>query len=128
MAAKSDCAPRSKDSLVCIGQNVRLSGSNLRMLADLFLYPDGTVCIAVRNSSGDVSEIAQFISRIGFPGLNMIASDYYYKVEGQALDLVDIMARHGHISFSQAADFRASVENGVSFPVIFFVGNAHRPG
>ena len=120
MAAKSDCAPRSKDSLVCIGQNVRLSGSNLRMLADLFLYSDGTVCIAARNSSGDVSEIAQYISRMGFPGLNMIASDYFFKTEGQAAGIVDIMARYGHISFSDAEAFKSSVSVGASSPIIFY--------
>jgi len=86
------------------------------------------VSAAIHSSTGNARSISSFISRIGFAGLDMIASDYYYKVEGQALGLVDIMARNGHISFSQAASFRSSVESMASFPVIFFVGDARRPG
>lgn len=119
---------KKKDTLICIGEGVHLSGDNLHIVADLFISPDGSVSAAVHSSTGNARSISSFISRIGFAGLDMIASDYYYKVEGQALGLVDIMARNGHISFSQAASFRSSVESMASFPVIFFVGDARRPG
>lgn len=123
MAASSCNRPKSEDTLICIGQNVRLSGSNLHMVADLFLSPDGTVCVAIHSSSGDASEIAQFISRMGFPGLNMIASDYFFKTEGQAASIADIMARYGHITYSESFSFLSIVSSKVSTPIIFFVGN-----
>ena len=115
------------DTLVCIGEGIHLSAKNLHMVADLFLSPNGGISVAVRSSTGNASAISSFISRIGFSGLDMIASDYYYKVEGQALGIVDIMARHGHITFSQAASFRAAVETRTTSPIIFFVGDIHRP-
>lgn len=117
---------RKKDALVCIGEGVHLSGKNLHMVADLFLSPDGSISVAVRSSTGSALDISSFISRIGYPGLDMIASDYYYRLEGQASSIVDIMARHGHIVFSQASRFRAAVETRASSPVIFFVGGAPR--
>lgn len=124
MKAKSHNTSTSKDSLVCIGQGICLSGANLRMVADLFLSPDGTVSVAVRSSSGNASEIARYISRMGFPGLNLIASDYFYKTEGQAAGIIDIMARHGHITFSESANYTAAVTSGTASPIIFFVGVA----
>lgn len=116
-----------KDTLVCIGEGVHLSGKSLHMVADLFLSPDGSVSAAVHSSTGNAPAMSSFISRIGFSGLDMIASDYYYKSEGQALGIVDIMARHGHITFSQAASFRAAVEARAMYPTIFFIGDIRRP-
>ena len=116
-----------KDTLICIGAGVHLSGKSLHMVADLFLSPDGSISVAVHSSTGNAPAMSSFISRIGFSGLDMIASDYYYKTEGQAFGIVDIMARHGHIVFSQAASFRAAVEAKASSPVIFFVGGTRRP-
>ena len=96
------------------------------MVADLFLSPDGTVSVAVHKSSGNASEIAQYISRMGFSGLNLIASDHFYKTEGQAAGIIDIMARHGYITFSESRNFTAAVASGAASPIIFFVGDSLR--
>ena len=125
MTAKHPGISAAKESLVCIGQGIRLSGGNLRMVADLFLSPDGTVSVAVRGTNGNPSEIARFISRVGFPGLDMIASDYFFKTGGQAAGIIDIMARYGHITFSDALKFKEAVTAGASFPIIFFIGRGH---
>lgn len=122
MTAQHLGASTAKESLVCIGQNIRLSGGNLRMVADLFLSPDGTVSVAVRGTNGNPLEIARFISRVGFPGLDMIASDHFFKTEGQAAGIIDIMARHGHITFSDSLKFKEAVTAGASSPIIFFIG------
>lgn len=127
MTANRPNISHKKDTLICIGEGVHLSGESLHMVADLFLSPDGSISVAVHSSTGNAPAMSSFISRIGFSGLDMIASDYYYKTEGQAAGIVDIMARHGHVVFSQAASLRASVEAGASSPVIFFVGGTRRP-
>ena len=36
-----------KDTLICIGEGVHLSGKSLHMVADLFLSPDGSISVAV---------------------------------------------------------------------------------
>lgn len=127
MTANRPEISRKNDTIICIGEGVHLSGKNLRMVADLFLSSDGSISVAVHSSTGSASAISSFISRLDFSGLDMIASDYYYKIEGQASGIVDIMARHGHITFSQAGSFRAAVESKVTPPVIFFVGDIRRP-
>lgn len=119
---KPPALPTSKEALVCIGRNIRLSGTDLSMVADLFLSLDGTVSVSIHRTTGDVKSISRFISRMGFPGLNMIASDYHYKTEGQAAGIIDIMARQGHITFSQTSHFTRLVEAGCKAPVIFMVG------
>lgn len=111
-------------SLVCIGESIRLSGADLHLVADLFLSPSGAVFVAVHKSTGDANAIAMFISGIGFSGLDMIAADYFFKTEGQAAGIVDIMARYGHISFSEAEALRESVSLGASSPTILFLGEA----
>lgn len=126
MTANRPINSQKNDTFVCIGEGIHLSGENLHMVADLFLSPDGSISVAVRSSTGNASAISSFISHIGFPGLDMIASDYYYRIEGQAFGIIDIMARYGHIAFSQAASFRAAVESGAMSPVIFFVGGTPR--
>ena len=125
MTAKHPGISAAKESLVCIGQGIRLSGGNLRMVADLFLSPDGTVSVAVRGTNGNPSEIARFISRVGFPGLDMIASDYFFKTGVQAAGIIYIMARYGHITFSDALKFKEAVTAGASSPIIFFIGRGH---
>jgi hypothetical protein len=127
MTANRPEASCKNDTLVCIGEGVHLSGKNLHLVADLFLSTNGGISVAVRSSTGNASAISSFISRIGFSGLDMIASDYYYKSEGQAFGIVDIMARHGHITFSQAASFRAAVEARAMYPIIFFIGDIRGP-
>lgn len=122
MIAKHPGISAAKESLVCIGRGIRLSGGNLRLVADLFLSPDGTVSVAVHGTNGNPSEIARFISRVGFPGLDMIASDYFFKTEGQAAGIIDIMARYGHITFSDTARFKDAVTAGAASPIIFFIG------
>ena len=113
---------RRSDSIVCIGKGVHLSGMNLCIVADLFISSDGCVSAAVHSSNGDAASIAKFISSMGYAGLNHIASDYFYKMEGQASTIIDIMAGHGHISFSEASSFAKTVEAAASAPVILFVG------
>ena len=121
MAGKSNTSKRV-DPIVCIGEGIHLSGMNLRIVTDLFISPDGGVSAAVHSSNGDAASVAKFISRMGYAGLNLIASDYYYKTEGQAATIIDIMARQGHISFSEASHFIKAVDVGASTPVILFVG------
>lgn len=115
---------RRADSIVCIGKGVHLSWMNLRIVADLFISSDGCVSAAVHSSNCDAASIAKFISSMGYAGLNLIASDYFYKTEGQASTIIDIMAGHGHISFSEAGSFSKAVEASASAPVILFVGGS----
>ena len=43
MTANRPNISHKKDTLICIGEGVHLSGESLHMVADLFLSPDGSI-------------------------------------------------------------------------------------
>ena len=127
MTANRPNISHKKDTLICIGEGCPSERREPSYGGGFIPVPGRFHSVAVHSSTGNASAISSFISRIGFSGLDMIASDYYYKTEGQAAGIVDIMARHGHVVFSQAASLRASVEAGAFIPRHFLVGGTRRP-
>ena len=106
-----DNIPSNYANLVCIGQGVVLIdavGREYRI--DLFISPTG--CIAVRlplplagASPTDVEpkhlrRVASIVRAWSVEQLNEVCADHFYHAEGQAADIIDILARAGLAGFS----------------------------
>ena len=106
-----DSIPSNYTNLVCIGQGVRLTdtvGRDYRI--DLFISPTG--CIAVRlplplagASPTDADpkhlrRVASIVRAWSMEQLNEVCADHFYRAEGQAADIIDVLVRAGLAGFS----------------------------
>ena len=106
-----DSIPSNYTNLVCIGQSVNLTdtvGREYRI--DLFISPTG--CIAVRlplplagASPADADpkhlrRVASIVRAWSVEQLNEVCADHFYRAEGQAADIIDVLVRAGLAGFS----------------------------
>ena len=106
-----DNIPSDCTRLVCIGQGVSISdtvGREYRI--DLFISPAG--CIAIRLplslagvSSSDaelrhIRRVTSIVRAWSIEQLDEVCADHFYRVEGQAANIIDIFARMGFAVFS----------------------------
>lgn len=97
--------------LVCIGREVPVgSGDTKGYIDNLYISPSGAITIVetklFRNQEARREVVAQIIDyakelqKWDSKKLNQVASDYFYKTEGQAADIIDVMANKGHLTLS----------------------------
>ena len=101
---------------VCIGQNLTVvSGGDQFFVSAIFLFPSGDVGIILgsRPLASDVSCIVERIRSWGYDDLESMASNYTYLNSGQAFRIIDIMAKRGHLKFSDAADLAEAVSRNL---------------
>lgn len=94
-------------SLVCIGQNLSLVQKSGQInLASVFISPNGQVAFVLseRPTSQEIPSIVAKLMSLGYDQLDSIASDYTHRTRGQAYRIIDTMAAHGHLTFSNSKD------------------------
>lgn len=97
--------------LVCIGREVPVGNGDTKGYIDnLYISPSGAITIVetklFRNQEARREVVAQIIDyakelqKWDSKKLNKVASDYFYKTEGQAANIIDVMARRVHLTLS----------------------------
>lgn len=127
--------------LVCIGREVPAgSGETQGYIDNLYVSSSGRVVIVetklFRNQESRRTVVAQIIDyakelqKWDCEKLNEIASDYYYKTEGQAYNIIDIMARYGFCTLSDEAKLVDSINKSLSKAafLLMIVGDGIRSG
>ena len=103
--------PESLSShLICIGQNISLSGADRTLLIQsILLSPTGQV--AFRLNEPVTQQGLDLLASLGYEDLNSIAEDYTYKVCKQAYRIIDLMVACGELSFSDGNRLSKSIES-----------------
>ena len=127
--------------LICIGREVPVGSKDTQGFIDnLYISPSGRVTIVetklFRNQESRRTVVAQIIDyakelqKWDCQKLNSITSEYYLKKEGQALDIIDLMARYGYCTFSDEADLVDSINDSLSKAsfLLMIVGDGIRSG
>ena len=135
-AVGSEYAP-----LVCIGREVPVgSGDTQGYIDNLYVSPSGHIVIVetklFRNQESRRTVVAQIIDyakelqKWDCEKLNKIASDYFFKSEGQAYNIIDVMARYGFCTLSDEASLVDSINNSLSKAafLLMIVGDGIRSG
>lgn len=105
--------PSDYANLVCIGQGVSLTdpvGREYRI--DLFISPTGRVAVRLPLPLAGASpadadpkhlrRVASVVRAWNAEQLNEVCADHFYRAEGQAADIIDVLVRAGLASFSDA--------------------------
>lgn len=108
-----DNIPSDYKNLVCIGQGVSLTdpvGREYRI--DLFISPTGRVAVRLPLPLAGASpadadpkhlrRVASIVRAWSVEQLNEVCADHFYRAEGQAADIIDVLVRAGLASFSDA--------------------------
>lgn len=105
--------PSDYTNLVCIGQGVSLAdpvGREYRI--DLFISPTGRVAVRLPLPLAGASpadadpkhlrRVASIVRAWNAEQLNEVCADHFYRAEGQAADIIDVLVRAGLAGFSDA--------------------------
>lgn len=108
-----DNIPSDYKNLVCIGQGISLTdpvGREYRI--DLFISPTGRVAVRLPLPLAGASpagadpkhlrRVASIVRVWSVEQLNEVCADHFYRTEGQAADIIDVLVRAGRASFSDA--------------------------
>lgn len=91
--------------LICIGQNLSIVCESIPIdVMGIFLSPLGQTVIILLTPPSDEelpSIIAQFRTW-NYRTLDLIAAEYTYETYGQASRIIDLMAKHGYLNFSDS--------------------------
>lgn len=103
--------PESLSShLICIGQNISLSGADRTLLIQsILLSPTGQVTF--RLNEPVTQQSLDLLASLGYDDLNSIAEDYTYKVCKQAYRIIDLMVACGELSFSDGNSLAGRIES-----------------
>lgn len=127
--------------LVCIGREVPVgSGETQGYIDNLYVTPSGNVVIVetklFRNQESRRTVVAQIIDyakelqKWDAAKLDKVVEDYTYRTRGQAYRLIDLMAHHGYLSFSDEGAFVDRINTNLqkaSF-LLLIVGDGIRTG
>lgn len=98
--------------LVCIGQQITVIYETGKFnIEALFITPAAKVAV-ILSERPQPDELEQIISELrswDAERLEELAEDYTWSTLGQAFRIIDIMAAHGHLTFSDDAVFSRSV-------------------
>ena len=110
--------------LIPIGQDIKVGNNKDDIISCLCVSPEGRVAIVEQDPAISGESEDSFISRVtrcsdlirnwSWEQLNEIAENYYYKTEGQAFRIIDIMARAGCLQFADEGLFSIMLDRGLS--------------
>ena len=106
-----DNIPSDYTNLVCIGQGVSLTDTVGREYhIDLFISPTGRVAVRLPLPLAGASptdadpkhlrRVASIVRSWNAEQLNEVCADHFYRAEGQAADIIDVLVRAGLAGFS----------------------------
>jgi len=98
--------------LVCIGQQITvIRESDEFNIEALFIPPAAkvTVILSERPQPDELRQIILELRSWDAERLEELAENYTWRTQGQSFRIIDIMAAHGHLTFSDDAVFFRSV-------------------
>lgn len=102
--------------MVCIGRDIPMGHD---FIDAVYVSSAGHIVIVESCLTSEADGAARILDCINelrtwnYDRLDNIASDYFYETEGQAALISDVMAREGHIKFSDIGRFKSSVNNSL---------------
>lgn len=109
--------------LILIGKNVKIGPDEADTVGCLCASPSGRIAIVERDPSNTEELDCKFLDRMtdfsdrlrswDWSHLNEIAADYYYRTEGQAMRVIDLMARAGYLTFSDEGLLSVKLDRGL---------------
>ena len=108
-------APTTFINPVCIGKSIPIcSDGKLTYAADLYVTPRGAIAAFFPSLMEDDLHVLQHCAGVlrtwSHKQLDAIASDYFYKADGQAALVIDVMTRMGFLSYSEKGDFYSAID------------------
>lgn len=110
--------------LLPIGENIQVGPYKYDTVGCICVSPSGRVAIVEQDPAITGEPEDYFLARItrcsdllrnfGWEALNKIAEEYYYRTEGQAFRLIDLMARAGCLQFADEGLFSIRLDRGLS--------------
>lgn len=124
--------PSTYENSVCIGDLVPISAEEGNICdVDLYVSPTGaiTVCVPMDLSDGDISsgslftisQIVSAMSQWSHENLDEIATDHFYRLDGQAALVIDVMVRNGLLSYSGKHTLCNSLDEALAAGNILFI-------
>lgn len=98
-----------REPLLCFGANVRIGDADGN-IGRLYATPSGHIVAADVTPS---IEKAKALRAWDCAKLDEIAEDYFYEKDGTALRLIDLMAKEGHLTFSDSKRFVFAVNDNL---------------
>lgn len=108
--------------LIQIGQNIKIGPDESDVIECLCVSPSGRIAIVERDPHSFESD-QDFLDRLtsysdtlrswSWSDLNEIAADHYYRTEGQAFRVIDLMARAGYLTFSDEGLLSIKLDRGL---------------
>ena len=98
--------------LVCIGQQISVIHKTGEFnIEALFITPAAKVAVILPEwpQPAELEQIILELRSWDAERLEELAEDYTWSTQGQAFRIIDIMAAHGHLTFSDNAVFSRSV-------------------
>lgn len=109
--------------LILIGQNVKIGPGVSDTVGCLCVSPSGRVAIVEQDPSATGETDSAFLERMtaysdllrswDWEHLDEIAADYYYRTEGQAFRVIDLMARAGYLVFADQGLLSIKMDRGL---------------
>ena len=107
-----------------IGEDIQVGPNENDTVGCICVSPSGRVAIVEQDPAITGEPEEQFLARVtrcsdylrnfGWEALNGMAEEYYYRTEGQAFRLIDLMARAGCLQFADEGLFSIRLDRGLS--------------
>ena len=121
--------------LICIGQNVPTGDGGT--IPCLCVSPSGRIAIVESDPAAKGESSQQFLDRVsgysaalrkwGYPKLDSIAAEFFYKRDGQAARIIDRMVRCGYLTFADNLVFSFSLNKGLQEAEHLVIVSAAKP-
>lgn len=109
--------------LILIGQNIQIGPEETDTVGCLCVSPSGRIAIVERDPSTTDEPDCNFLDRMtaysdllrswDWSHLDEIAADHYYRTEGQAFRVIDLMARAGYLTFADEGLLSIKLDRGL---------------
>lgn len=107
-----------------IGEDIQVGPNKDDTVGCICVSPSGRVAIveqdpAITGEPEDhfldrITRCSDYLRNFGWEVLNGMAEEYYYRIEGQAFRLIDLMARAGCLQFADEGLFSIRLDRGLS--------------
>ena len=108
--------------LIMIGQDIQIGPTESDTIRCLCVSPSGRIAIVERDPHPTESD-PDFLDRMAaysdllrswdWSHLNEIAAEHYYRTEGQAFSVIDLMARAGYLTYADEGLLSIKLDRGL---------------
>lgn len=108
--------------LILIGQNVQIGPDESDTIGCLCVSPSGRIAIVERDPQTAETDhdfldrmtlYSDLLRSFDWSKLNEIAAAHYYRTEGQAFSVIDLMARAGYLTFADEGLLSIKLDRGL---------------